>query len=573
MPSPTDTDFSGVAISTNVPCALRDGTILRADVYRPHEAGRYPVLLCRTPYDKSNKLYTFDAPMLATLGYIAVVQDSRGRGESDGDYLWIYSNEGNAQEKCDGYDAVEWAASLPGSTGEVGMWGNSYPTLMAMHAAGEQPPSLKSMYASGIADKQTNMSFGIFETGRRLQWTYTMAADARRRAGDPYAPHRRDDASDIWNRIDRGKWLWRLPLDSLPEEFASTLTDQLHAYFRTVQQDMWAFDAIHDRINVPVAFATGWWDRLAHNINNYTGVVEKGPAAIRNRHTLTIGPWGHQTHEWFGNLGPRDYGENGNRSYPHTVARWFDHHIKDRENGVEQDPAVSVFVVNDNDWRAFSTWPVKGVEPTPFFFDSRGDANGVSGGGTLSTEPGSAEPDRFVYDPADPVMSVMTQDAQALASDQAPLDRRKDILVYQTPPLEEDILMIGPVTCHLWAASDCPDTDFTVKLCEVGADGLAINLSYGIVRARYRHGYDREELLEPGVPQEYVITMMPIGIRFRKGSRIRLDVASSDFPNFDRNHNTGRDYWSDPELRVAKQTVFHDAGMPSHVLLPVLRES
>jgi putative CocE/NonD family hydrolase len=167
-------------------------------------------------------------------------------------------------------------------------------------------------------------------------------------------------------------------------------------------------------------------------------------------------------------------------------------------------------------------------------------------------------------------MSIMGLDSQAMPSDQAPLDRRMDVLVYQTAPLMRDMTAVGPIVCHLWAASDALDTDFTVKLCEVGKDGVAINLTYGIVRARYRFGYDKEVMLDPGVPHEFVITMLPVGIKFLIGSRIRLDVSSSDFPNYDRNHNTGRDYWSDPELRVARQTIFHDLNMPSRIVLPVV---
>ncbi len=569
---PADSPASSVTFQQNVPCAVRDGTILRADIYRPRFRGRYPVLLCRTPYDKSSELYIHDAPAMAALGYIVVVQDCRGRSESDGEFAWTFGFSGNALESLDGYDSVEWAADLPGSTGKVGMWGNSYPTGLALRAAGEQPPSLATIYSSGVADRQTNMTFGIFETGRRLQWVYTMAADARRRAGDPYAPHVRDEATDIWNRVLRGKWIWQLPLETIPEDFSSTLTEQFHLYFREAHRDMWNFPAVDSKWNVPISFTTGWWDRLAHHTKNFTGVAARGPQVNRDKHRLVIGPWGHSTDHWFGNLGPRDYGPAGNRSYPHQAVRWFDHHIKEIANGSEKDPTVNVFVVNDNEWRGYDSWPLEGTEFTSYFLGGAGSANGRGGDGTLSLEPKASEPDRYVYDPGDPVMSLMGLDSQALPSNQAPLDRRKDILVYQTPPLDRDILAIGPVVCHLWAASDAPDTDFAVKLCEVGADGLAINLSYGIMRARYREGYEQEKMLDPGVPQEFVITMMPVGIRLRKGSRIRLDVASSDFPNFDRNHNTGRDYWSDPELRVAHQTVFHDTRMPSRIVLPIIKK-
>lgn len=567
-----ETAFTNVTVQRGVPATMRDGAVLRSDIFRPTEPGRYPVLLCRTPYDKAGPLYATDAPAMASRGYIVVVQDSRGRYESEGEFQWIFGFPGHEVEARDGYDSVEWAATLDGSTGKVGMWGTSYPSGLAFRTAGTQPPSLGALFPTGMGDKHQNMCFGIFETGRRLQWTFSMAADARRRAGDPFAPQTRAEATDIWNRVDRGKWLWKLPLETIPEEFASTLTPQLQAYFREVQCEFWDFPAIHDKVNVPMKAGTGWWDRLVYTVDNYTGIVEKAPSSLRDQHRLVIGPWGHQTHEWFGDLGPRDYGDNGTVSYPGMAADWFDRHLKDIDNTSPDEKAVDVFVVNDNEWRGYSSWPLEGTSYTPFFLDSRGAANGVAGDGSLVRDPVSSEPDRYVYDPADPVMSLMALDSQALPCDQSPLDRRKDILVYQSPPLERDTLTIGPVICHLWAASNCPDTDFTVKLVEVGADGLAINLSSGVVRARYRFGYDRQVMLDSDVPQEYVIKMMPVGIRFRKGSRIRLDVGSADFPNYDRNHNTGRDYWSDPELRVAKQTVFHDDAMPSRVILPIIED-
>jgi putative CocE/NonD family hydrolase len=561
-----------VSVTKNVPCRVRDGTVLCADVYRPDGGGRLPVLLCRTPYDKSGALYVKDAEAIASRGYIVAVQDARGRYASDGEYNWMFGWPGQAANAADGFDAVEWAAALDGSDGQVGIWGNSYPSSLAWRLAGEQPPSLKAMYTSGMAMRHTEMCFGILETGRRLQWIHSMAADARRRAGDPFGPHTREEADDAWMRVDRGKWIWRLPLESIPEEVFSTLTAQLRTHFREVHHDYWAFDKVHPKVQVPVSCTTGWWDRLGGTVNNYAGVARNGPAVLRGRHRLVVGPWGHSTERWVGNLGPRDYGPNANRSYPEMLTRYFDRELKHRDNGLEREPPVGLFVLNDNAWRHEHEWPLARTHYTDFFFHSAGKANTARGDGALIAEPKPSEPDRYLYDPADPVMSLMELNAQAVPCDQAILARRRDILVYQTPPLTEDLLAIGPVACHLWAASDAPDTDFAAKLIEVGADGVAQNLCYGILRARFRRGFDKPELLDPGTPQEYVIPMMQVGIRFKKGSRIRIDIASSDFPNFDRNHNTGRDYWSDPDLRVARQTVFHDPRFPSRVVLPVIPE-
>ncbi|MSP48193.1 MAG: CocE/NonD family hydrolase [Alphaproteobacteria bacterium] len=564
--------LTAVSVARNLPCKTRDGTVLRADVYRPEGGGRYPVLLCRTPYDKSGNLYVKDAEAIAARGYIVAVQDARGRYASDGEYNWMFGWPGSRINGPDGYDAVEWAAALDGSDGQVGTWGNSYPSSLAWRLAGEQPPSLKAMYTSGMAMKHTEMCFGILETGRRLQWVHSMAADARRRAGDPFGPYTRADADDAWTRVDRGKWIWRLPLETIPKDVFSTLTPQLHTHFREVQDDYWAFDKVHPKVQVPVSCTTGWWDRLGGTTSNYAGIEANGPKSLRGRHRLVVGPWGHSTERWVGNLGPRDYGAAANASYPEQLTRYFDRELKGIANGLEREPPVSLFVLNDNVWRHEREWPLARTRYTDFFLGSAGKANTPAGDGALLAEPKPSDPDRYDYDPADPVMSLMGLDAQAAPCDQAILGRRRDVLVYQTPPLDRDLLVIGPVVCHLWAASDAPDTDFAAKLIEVGADGIAQNLCYGIMRARYRQGFDKQVLLDAGTPQEYVIPMMQVGIRFKKGSRIRLDIASSDFPNFDRNHNTGRDYWSDPELRVAHQTVFHDPRYPSRIVLPVIAD-
>ena len=167
-------------------------------------------------------------------------------------------------------------------------------------------------------------------------------------------------------------------------------------------------------------------------------------------------------------------------------------------------------------------------------------------------------------------MSVMDIDAQPMPRDQKPLDGRQDVLVYQTAVFESPTRYVGPVVLELWAASDAPDTDWTAKLVLVNQDGLAVNLTYGIMRARYRGGFDREDLLEPGVPTRYTIKLNPVGIEIQPGQRLRLDISSSDFPNFDRNHNTGKDFWSDSELRVARQIVFHESAMPSRLLMPLV---
>jgi putative CocE/NonD family hydrolase len=210
---------------------------------------------------------------------------------------------------------------------------------------------------------------------------------------------------------------------------------------------------------------------------------------------------------------------------------------------------------------------------TNFYLHSHGGANTVGGDGSLSLGPASGDEagaDEYDYDPHDPVMSLMRADSQAAPVDQSPHDHRKDILVYDFPVLETELELTGPVLLKLWAQTNGLDTDWTARLAIVYETGLAVNLTYGIMRSQYRNGYENPTLLEPGEACEYTIKLNPIGCLFRPGQRLRLYVSSSDFPNFDRNHNTGKDYWSDAELRVAHQTVFHTADRPSHLVLPVI---
>ena len=557
-----------VEVKRNVAAEMRDGTVLRADVYRPAGKGTYPVLLQRTPYDKSTA--EENARLLAESGYVVVAQDKRGRYESNGEYVWMYEQDGQTEDGEDGYDTVEWAARLPGSDGRVGTWGFSYPSWCIWRMAGTAPPSLAAIYSGGMAMSPTDMNFGVFETARRLQWTYGMAVDARRRIGDQSQPNARAEADTMWHEFERGKWIWYLPLGEIPDEVFSTLAGPLKKYMTEQNIDFWRFDKVHPKVKVATCNLTGWFDRLVGAIDHYAGMAENGPENLREQHRLVVGPWGHAT---MGRRlqGPLDFGPDADGTYVGEMTRWYDHVLKGVENGLGDEPPVKLFIMGENRWRFEDEWPLARTEYTDFYLDSGGSANTPRGDGMLSAESvGNGQPDEYDYDPRDPVMSLMDANGQAVARDQAPLANRRDILVYQTAPLEKEIEVTGPVTLKLWAASTAPDTDFTAKLIDVHPDGLAVNLTYGILRASYRNGMDKPSLIEPGRPYEYMVKLNPTGMLFQRGHRIRLDVSSSDFPNFDRNHNTGADFWSDAELRVARQTVFHDTERPSRLVLPVI---
>ena len=557
-----------VTVEHEVPAETRDGTVLRADVYRPVSDDDHPVLLCRTPYDKSGEGDT--ARALASRGYIAVAQDVRGRYASDGDFHWQFQDESETFDAEDGNDAVEWAAALGGSDGQVGTWGHSYPSWCIWRLAATAPSHLKALFAGGMSSRLLDLTFGVFETGRRLQWTHNMAVDARRRLGDDSGPKARDEADQWWQEVERGKWLWHLPLDDIPDEVFSTLAPKLKRYMREQNKELWAFDRIHEQVSVPTCQITGWYDRLIGTVDNFAGMVENGPAALRDRHRIVIGPWGHSSNDFGAHQGPLDFGPSANTTYVDEVLRWYDFQFKGTDTGIGSEPPIKLFVMGANEWSFEERWPPADAELMDFFLHSGGSANTVRGDGELSgTESGAEPPDEYDYDPRDPVMSLMGLDAQAAARDQAPLAFRHDVLVYTTGPLRSPLEVVGPVEVKLWASSSAVETDFTAKLIDVHPSGLAVNVCYGILRTSYRNGYDDPMPMGPGTPYEFTIKLGPTGIRFGEGHRIRLDISSSDFPNFDRNHNTGADFWSDAELRTAHQTVYHDREHPSRLVLPV----
>ena len=245
--------------------------------------------------------------------------------------------------------------------------------------------------------------------------------------------------------------------------------------------------------------------------------------------------------------------------------------LKNDEHALDDWPRVRLFIMGRNEWRSADEWPLPGTQYTEFYLHSSGNASDVEGDGVLSHTAPALEPaDSYSYDPRDPVMSIFTMGAGHGPFDQCPLDERRDILRFTTPHLEEAVEVTGPVCVKLFAASSVRDTDFTARLIDVCPDGFAHELCYGIVRARYRDSFETPTLIEPGKVYEYHIEMNPTGNVFLPGHRIRLDISSSDFPNFDRNHNTGGDDYCESTLVTAQQTVSHDMTRPSRIVLPVI---
>ena len=552
-----------VIVERDLQARMRDGTLLRADVYRPDRPGQYPVVLQRTPYSKQRESFAVHGREFAKNGYVAVFQDVRGRYASDGELkMGFFSADHHDAE--DGYDTVEWAAALPWSNGRVGTFGSSYGGWTQWAMAHTRPPHLVTMIPGMIAaDLLDRELSGVLRLGRVLTWcTQNLSADTRARAGAAGAKTL-PEAERLFHERDRDKWLWFLPLSDLPDEALHDIRPLWLEWLDNHAVDTFRFVERHSEVDVPVLSITAWYDQQIGTIKHFTGMSENGMTEnARSAQRLIIGPWTHG-YDFARRVGEVDFGREAERDYVEICLQWFDRWLKEEMDGpAGQWPPIQLFVMGANRWRGEHEWPPARAEYTRFYLRSDG---------ALSPEPPGEEPaDRYVYDPRDPLMTLYSPKGQQAPYDQRALDGRQDVLTYRTPPLEKPVEVTGPVTASLHAASSARDTDWVVKLIDVWPDGFAQELCHGILRARYRDSYENPSLLTPDRPYEFTVNVNPTSNLFKAGHRIRVDVTSSDFPNFDRNHNTGGNDYFEADLLAARQTVFHDAERPSHVVLPVI---
>ena len=321
----------------------------------------------------------------------------------------------------------------------------------------------------------------------------------------------------------------------------------------------------------------GWYDLYApDSFKNFNGLRLHGGTPEARQSKLIVGPWPHGLSE-SSKTGDVDFGAGSLADLDGMETRWFDYWLKGIDNGVVDEPPLRLFIMGVNEWRDEHEWPLARTSWQKWYLHSGGGANSVRGDGRLSMgEPADEQPDRFVYDPRFPVQTM--GGANCCSShivpwgpyDQRNVEMRTDVLCYTSPPLERDMEVTGPITAVLYAATDGPDTDWTVKLVDVAPSGYAMNLCDGILRARYRESRTDPTLLTAGQVYRYEIEAGVTGNVFKRGHAVRLEISSSNFPRFDRNPNTGHAFGKDAELRVARQTVEHSRSHPSHVVLPLI---
>jgi len=554
---------------------MHDGVELATDVYMPASGGPFPVLVQRTPYDRGNLIpaTVISAVYLAQRGFAVVLQDCRGRYDSDGEW-YPFINEAR-----DGHDAIEWAAKQPWSNGKVGSIGASYLGLTQwQEAQGGSKHYIASVPFVAYSNTFHNWVYtgGAFHLAFNLSWSLTMATRTNR-------------AHPLWlpGEIHLTSLLWHLPLITSDENAGRPIKhwkDWInHPTYGDYWRSMQPIEENYERASVSAYNMAGWYDVfLQGGLNNFIGMTTKGKTArARKAQKLIVGPWTHRLGDYGLNskTGDIDFGPNVVVDLMNEHTRWLNYQLKGEDDGIGKEPRVRVFVMGANKWRWADDWPIPGTKYTPWYLHSGGKANSMVGDGTVSpTAPRNEQADQYDYDPMHPVPTAggstcCSEDSLPVTMgprDQRANEYRSDVLIYTSAPFEKPFEVTGPIKVVLYASSSAKDTDWVAKLVDVSPNGYAMNLAQGILRARYRDSWEKTKLLEPGKVYKFEIDLWSSSNCFLPGHRLRVDVTSSNFPQFDRNPNTGHAFGQDAEMVVAHQTVYHDRERPSHIVLPVI---
>ncbi len=573
--------ISSIRIDRDVPMKMRDGVVLRADIYRPDDSERHPAIVVRTPYNKwlSADSDYLSAVQAAFTGYAFVVQDLRGRFASEGNWQLGMS------EGPDGYDTIETVAAERWCDGNVGMCGGSYLGRNQWQAAIENPPHLKAISPSiiGAGPLGESRMSGPVDFESSISWFVAMAVEMlerMRRQGKDVTRARemldraRFNLSEVYNYLPL-KEIPHFQFEGLSEAFRTRMTEEIPPFIKTEEDLFWPYH----KVKVPCFHTGGWYDLFVGGLfTNFLNMRQKGGSKIaREGQHVFCGPWAHGS-TLLAHVGGLHFGPTGSSVATFTMERhitFFDKYLRGIE-GDHPNPPVRYFVMGLNRWRNAETWPLPQTAWQRFFLHSRGRAQTAAGDGLLNQDsPASEPPDIFVYDPRFPAPTTGGRllDAGSLVPgplEQSLVEKRSDVLCYTTPELKEDFEVTGPLKLHLFAATSTRDTDFVVKLVDVYPDGSAYNVAEGWIRARYRKSILQPEMVNPGQVYEYTIDLANTSIVFKRGHRIRIDITSSNFPRIDRNMNTGNPFGEDAQSIPAVQTIYHQPDFQSYIDLPVI---
>ncbi|HSB55679.1 MAG TPA: CocE/NonD family hydrolase, partial [Gemmatimonadales bacterium] len=550
MPA-SDSQYA-VTIDTSTLMPLRDGAKLETYIVRPVGPGPFGVVMQRSPYRATNPAA---GRWWASRGYIYIGQLVRGRGKSSGDVADFGDYSTDIQ---DGYDAVEWAAKLPGSNGKVALIGHSDEGRLAWYAAVSAPPHLAALSpTAATSDPWRIVPYAAMAFGPiNVDWACLM---------------RERDMATNTAELDIGEAITHLPIATLPQRLGCgsiPLWDRwiahptLDAYWRER-----AVTTFINKVNVPVLSMAGWHDDSRGPLD-YTDALLKNP-----KHPawhLVMGTHAHKGVDYVAG----DFGPQARYAYRDLQLRWFDHYLLGKDNGVDKLPPVDIFVQGDNTWRTEHEWPLARARATRWYVSSGGAAQTSAGDGVLDTlPPRGAVADTFTYDPGDPTPYLIDSREleESLNEDYTALNAtRRDALVFTSRPLTRPLEVTGEMSATLWASSDARDTDWAIMLLDVFPDGHAERVQDGFARARFRKGMDREVPLVKGRVERYDLDLWFTSTVFPPGHRLRVSISSALFPKYDRNLNTGGNNERDSTFVVAHQRLLHDAAHPTHVVLPVV---
>ena len=545
-----DGDFpEGVKAYYHRMVPMRDGVRLATDVYLPAKEGSFPALLVRDMYSNgSNAVRQRYAKFATANGYAFVFQSSRGRYDSEGDW-YPYFNEIN-----DGDDTLTWISDQPWSDGKVGMFGTSYLASVQWLAAVNGNPALVAIapaMSPGNYYRDVAYPGGAFSLLSRARWGISLAG-SRTNMSFP---------------VDWIGGINHLPLATLAESVGFDVPHFQDWLAHPSYDEYWAplnLEARATEMSVPALNFGGWYDVfLRSTIGSYTTMTEQAASQVaRDGQRLIIGPW---PHGWnvSRQVGDIDFGEDALIEVEPLLLEWFDHWMKD--GPAPEGAPIRLFIMGENVWRDEQEWPLARTDYRPVYLHADG---------SLSEEAPNGDGIRsYTYDPADPVPTLggnIMEPTLRGPYDQSPLDDREDILRFVSAPFDEPTEITGPVSAEIWATTDSRDTDFMVKLIVVKADGMAFNLVDGVIRARYRQGFEEEKLIEPGRAYKYTIDLWATSYLLSPGDRLRLDVTSSNYPRLARNLNTGAPFAKTTEMKVANQTIHMSDEHPSRLILPFI---
>jgi putative CocE/NonD family hydrolase len=543
-----------ISIEKDVPTPMRDGIRLYADIYRPKAEGSYPVILTRMPYGKSEYYCYIPAvgKFWARKGYAYVAQDVRGKWRSEGEW------DPFVNEIDDGYDTLDWVAGQPWCDGNIGMMGESYYGYTTWAAATTGHPNLKC-----VSPSTTAMDIhGV--------WIYNNGAFCLQTMG-------------TWG-IEMNAKEYRNPLrlnyKHLPLASIDTEAEFPCGYYQdwlkhSAQDSYWEginLNQKYDQIKIPVLHFGGWYDAfLKATIDNWIGVREKNSTG--ENQWLVVGPWDHNySTDETGRIGQLDVGDNSQTTYWNLCESFFDFWLRGADNNFDQTPKVQLFTMGTNQWHKGNEWPPAGSTTHDYYLHSQGNAHLAESDGTLDlAAPTSDEPqDSYTYDPSNPVAMTLDLDFWDIARclrDRSQLPKREDVLVYDTPPLTEDLEITGPISITLYATSSALDTDFTATLVDIFPNGYAHLIQEGIIRTSFRHPDRDPSPIEPGRVYGYNIDLWATSYVIKAGHRMRVEISSSNFNRFDPNPNTGEPFGTATDPITAQQQIFHSAKYPSRITI------